>query len=72
MAFAAVIASSSDARGGTMIGGFLLGGQTCTFQQPASPLGPNMSSTYPWYLADFVGIGRPPRHERNCNIVAAT
>jgi hypothetical protein len=72
MAFAAVNASSSDAWADTMIGGFLLGGQTCAFQRPASPLGPNMSSTYPWYLVDFVGIGTPPRHESACNIVAAT
>jgi hypothetical protein len=72
MAFAAVIASSSDAWAGTMIGGFLLGGQTCTFQRPASPLGPNMSSAYPWYLAYFVGIGVPPRHKIGCNIVTTT
>jgi len=72
MIFATVIASSSDAWAGTMIGGFLLGGQTCTFQQPASPLGPNMSSAYPWYLAHFVGIGVPPWHEIGCNIVTTT
>jgi len=71
MAFAAVIASCSDAWAGTMIGGFLFGGQTCTFQRAASPVGPNMSSAYPWYLADFVGIGTSPRHESGCNIVAA-
>ena len=63
MAFAAVIASRSDASAGTMIGGFLLGGQTCTFQRPASPEGAKMSSAYRWYIADFFGIDLPPRHE---------
>ena len=59
MAFAAVMAWSSDAWAGTMIGGFLLGGQTCTFQWPASALGANMSSEYLWYLADFFSISCP-------------
>src|SRR5271156_371658 len=59
MAFATVIASCSDAWAGTMIGGFPLGGQTCTFQRPASPLDSNMSSAYLWYLADFFSIGCP-------------
>jgi hypothetical protein len=56
MAFAAVMASCSDAWAGTMIGGFLLGGQTCTVQRPAASLGANTSSEYLWYLADLVGI----------------
>jgi hypothetical protein len=72
MTFATAIASSSDAWAGTMIGGFLLGGQTCTFQRPASPLGPNMSSAYPWYLAHFVGIGVPPRHKNSYSSVTTT
>lgn len=64
MAFATVMASCSEAWDGMTIGGFLLGGQTCTFQGPVSPLGPNISSTYPWYLADFVGIGTSSRLEK--------
>jgi hypothetical protein len=50
------MASSFDAWGGMMIGGCLLGGQTCTFQWPAPSLGVNMSNPYPWYLAKFLGI----------------
>ncbi len=52
-----------------MIGGFLLGGQTCTFQWPAPSLGVNMSNPYPWYLSKFFGIGlalwRKSQHRGN-------
>jgi hypothetical protein len=68
-----LMASLSDVWVGMMIGGFLLGGQTFTFQRPPGSSGANMSNTYPWYRADFVDIGLPPTwRESGCNIVAAT
>jgi hypothetical protein len=66
------MASFSDVWVRMMIGGFLLGGQTCTLHRPPGASGANMSNSYPWYLADFVGIGVPPRHESNCNVVTPT
>jgi len=72
MTFASLMASSSDVWGGIMIGGFLLGGQTCTLQWPAPALGVNMSNPYPWYLAKFFGIGLALRHKIGCSTVAAT